>query len=266
MCRWRKRSGKARSGRESSIAIPIPTYTWQRKPSGDFVLVDFNEASSRFTQGRIVELMGRTADQLFPDAPEIVGEISRCFREQICLHREMPHKLRTTGEFKQLDVTYVFLPPDLVMIHTEDITRRKKAEKALRESEQRLRVLAETAADAIVSADGQGNIIQFNRAGEQIFGCTADEVLGKPLMLLIPERYREACRRGIAAFSTTGAAPGLGKTTEVVGRRKDGSEVPWEVSLSAWKTPKGNFFTGRHCGTLPNGNAKRKSCNRHWPC
>jgi PAS domain S-box-containing protein len=129
------------------------------------------------------------------------------------------------------------------LVVATDITNRRKAEESLRASEERFRNLAESANDAIVSADSGGNITFFNRAAERIFGHLSGEVLGKPLTLLMPERFREAHLRGLDRFLRTGDPRAVGKTVELAGIRKDGAEFPLELSLSSWKTPKATFFT-----------------------
>jgi PAS domain S-box-containing protein len=116
-----------------------------------------------------------------------------------------------------------------------DVTERTRAEQALRSSEERFRALAETANDAIVSADSQGNIIYFNGAAERIFRHSARCVVGEPLTLLIPG--------GMAQFLSTRDPKVIGKTVELVGLRKDGTEFPLELSLAAWENNQQTFFT-----------------------
>ncbi|HEV8662211.1 MAG TPA: MASE1 domain-containing protein [Candidatus Methylomirabilis sp.] len=123
-------------------------------------------------------------------------------------------------------------------------TERRRGEAALRDSEERFRAVAATAHDAIVSADSQGVITYFNRAAEQIFGYAASYMVGKPLTLLMPERFHEAHRQGLSRFLATGEAHVIGKTVELVGRRQDGTEFPLELSLASWKVGARVFFTG----------------------
>jgi PAS domain S-box-containing protein len=127
---------------------------------------------------------------------------------------------------------------------TRDMTERKQIEQTLQASEEKFRSLAETANDAIVSADSQGNIAYFNRAAERIFGYFSKEIVGQPLTVLMPERFRNLHRQGIDRFLRTGEARVIGKTVELVGRRRDDTEFPLELSLSSCKTSDGIFFTG----------------------
>src|SRR4051794_44436 len=121
-----------------------------------------------------------------------------------------------------------------------------ETEAALRESESRFRSVAESATDAIVAADQAGDIISWNRGAERIFGYTEGEVIGKPLSVLMPERFRPMHDAGIARVVEGGVAASriMGTTVEVVGLRKDGREFPLELSLATWEAPEGRFFSG----------------------
>jgi len=126
----------------------------------------------------------------------------------------------------------------------KEIEEREKTEEALRAGEEKFRNLAETASDAIVSADSNGCILYFNRAAERIFGYPASEAIGHPLTLLMPERFQNPHRQGLHDYLKTGEAHVVGKSVELAGRKKDGTEFPLQLSLSSWKTGEGTFFTG----------------------
>ena len=115
---------------------------------------------------------------------------------------------------------------------------------ALRASEARLRAVTETAHDAIVAADAGGHITYWNPGAAHMFGYAADEVVGQPLTVLMPERYQEDHRRGIRRYVETAEAHVVGRTVELDGRRKDGREFPLELSLAAARTEAGISFTG----------------------
>ncbi len=114
----------------------------------------------------------------------------------------------------------------------------------LQASEERFRSVAETANDAFISANREGNIIHWNNGAERIFGYDAAEVLGKPLTLIMPQSLHTAHRQGMQRYLTTGDSHVIGKTVELTGRRKDGNEFPLDLSLASWKTREGTFFTG----------------------
>ncbi len=136
----------------------------------------------------------------------------------------------------------------VVVFH--DITDRKRAEveqaRLLRQAEQaeaKFRGLLESAPDAILTVDQAGTIVLVNSQAERIFGYQREEVLGQPVEMLVPERHRavQPAHREhyLRAPSPRPMDPGL----ELRGRRKDGTEFPAEVSLSALTTDQGVLVT-----------------------
>jgi diguanylate cyclase (GGDEF)-like protein/PAS domain S-box-containing protein len=114
----------------------------------------------------------------------------------------------------------------------------------LRSSESRYRALVETAVDAIVSVDAEGAITDFNGAAEGLFGYSADEVIGRPVTILMPERHRRRYGGDRSRSLASEASRALGRTVELIGRRRDGSEVPLEISLGSWQSDGRVNFTG----------------------
>jgi len=116
--------------------------------------------------------------------------------------------------------------------------------ESLQHSEERFRSLAQSANDGIICADGAGQIAYWNQAAEAMFGYSADKVIGKPLAVIMPERFRQAHHHGLSRLVATGESTVIGKTVEVVGLRSDGSEFPIELSLATWRTARGLSFAG----------------------
>lgn len=127
-----------------------------------------------------------------------------------------------------------------VIVVSKDVTKRKLAENALSEAEDRFRSIVQTANDAIVLADGAGNIVSWNAAAQRMFGYPEGEICGNPLKLLLAERYRERHDRGFGL--TSAASRFIAVAIELYGRRKDGSEFPLELSVSTWKTGDETFY------------------------
>jgi PAS domain S-box-containing protein len=101
-----------------------------------------------------------------------------------------------------------------------------------------------TAEDAIISVDSQQCITLFNQGAEKIFGYAANDILGKPLDLLIPVSAIEAHRQHVANFSNTQQhAKLMGERGEICGRRRDGEEFPAEASISKIKLGEETIFT-----------------------
>jgi len=117
-----------------------------------------------------------------------------------------------------------------------NITECKQAEEKLRESEEKFRAIAASAQDAIIMIDNEGNVSYWNKAAERIFGYKKEEIIGKHLhKTLAPERFREAYLIGLEKFRITGKGAAVGKTLELATVRKDGTEFPIELSVSAVK-------------------------------
>ncbi len=116
--------------------------------------------------------------------------------------------------------------------------------ESLERSEQRYRSVTQSANDAIVSADAEGNIVSWNAGATDIFGFTEDEILGRSLTLIMPEEFHSRHEHGMRRFLETREPHIIGETVEMTGSRKDGTSFPIELSLSTWETGEGIFFTG----------------------
>ena len=123
-----------------------------------------------------------------------------------------------------------------------DQTKQQHAEAVIREREEQLRSIIDTASEAVIVADHKELITLWNKASETIFGHTAEEAIGQPIRIIVPERFREAHAAGLRRFADTSAVSD--RTRDLIGLRKDGSEFPIELSLTAWGTGDRRFVTG----------------------
>lgn len=125
-----------------------------------------------------------------------------------------------------------------------DITDRKRAEDALRESEERYRIIAATASDVIITID-QDSVIQFvNPASEKVFGHKPAELTGQIITVLMPEHLRQAHMTAMKEYIGTGKKKMKWESIEVSGLHKNGNEVPLEVSYGEFMKEGRYFFTG----------------------
>jgi PAS domain S-box-containing protein len=107
------------------------------------------------------------------------------------------------------------------------------AEHALRTSEQRARLVIESAYDAFIAMNAEGVIIDWNTEAEKIFGFSSSQAIGRKLSeTIIPEQYRERHREGLKHFLKTGEGPLLGKRLEITALRADNSEFPVVLAIS----------------------------------
>ncbi len=117
-----------------------------------------------------------------------------------------------------------------------DITERKQVEETLRDSEEKFRMISDSAQDAIIMIDNDGNISYWNKAAEKIFGYTEKEAMGKYLHRFIaPESYYESSARGFKIFRKSGQGDAIGKTLELAAVGKNDVEFPVEISFSSIK-------------------------------
>jgi PAS domain S-box-containing protein len=150
-----------------------------------------------------------------------------------------------SGEPRHMQVSYV---PDVsrgkvrgFAVLLTDITARRIAEQATAAAETRFRGLLESAPDAmvIIKADSSGEIVFVNAQAERLFGYTREELLGKGLDVLLPERFRDRHEHHRADYAADADARPMGAGLELFARRKDGSEFPVEVSLGPLQSAEG---------------------------
>lgn len=89
--------------------------------------------------------------------------------------------------------------------------------------------------DAMVITNNEGKIVLINPQTEKIFGYSQEELLGEPVELLLPERFRESHKKHLENYSNKPAIRPMGTGINIVGKRKDGSEVPLDIGLSPWR-------------------------------
>jgi len=117
------------------------------------------------------------------------------------------------------------------------------AEIELSATKTLLAALTDSALDAIVTSDASGQILFCNRATELMFLRSREELLGRDVTLLMPERYRAAHRAGVERLAAGGAPRVIGHVVELHGVRADGSEFPLELSLSRMANASGALVT-----------------------
>ena len=121
-----------------------------------------------------------------------------------------------------------------VIINSRDINDRKRNEEELRASEETLRVISDTALDALILMDSAGQVRHWNASAERMFGYTRQEIMGRDLhRLLTPPQSCELYENARPHFSETGQGAAIGKLLELEAVRKDGNRFPVELSTAA---------------------------------
>lgn len=183
----------------------------------------------------------RTLKERWPDCPIVLFSVSG--GDEL---RQDLATMRIAGPGAALPQSLALLTGTVraALDRSEFMRERRHAENALRESEARFRSVFESATDAIVLADQSGTIVTWNGGAAAMFGYEKEEILGRPLVTLMPERHRRRHEEGMERFRLEGQERVIGSTLELEGLRKDGSEFPIELAIGAWETGHGVNFSG----------------------
>jgi PAS domain S-box-containing protein len=125
------------------------------------------------------------------------------------------------------------------VVFVQDLTQSKLAQAELKEREQTVRALLDSAAQAILAVDRGGRMTLLNRMAGQMFGYDAEDLLGQPLAMLLPQEIREGHRAHTASYFAGPAVRGMGTDLDLAGLRRDGTRFPVEISLSHIETREG---------------------------
>lgn len=125
-----------------------------------------------------------------------------------------------------------------------DVTENRRVDRAMRDSEQRLRAIFESAVDAIVVIDGHGLIEAVNPSCERMFGYRSTELVGQSVNLLMPDNQREAHDSHLLRQRRGAATRVIGVERELVAMRRDGTLFPVEIALAEIHDSRGRRFSG----------------------
>jgi PAS domain S-box-containing protein len=183
-------------------------------------------------------------------APELVEGFERDDRR--ALSGDFVHNPRDpaniNGEIRIFD-TYKLPLQDVdgsiigVLGISRDVTEQIEISKQLRESEARFRSITETAVDAIVTCNALGEVVSWSAGATRMFGHEAEDMLGKPVEIIMPEHLRAAHRDGLSRFADTGRTHIMGKLAEFTAIHKSGKTFPIELMLSKWEIEGAPFFS-----------------------
>src|SRR6266540_1603827 len=155
--------------------------------------------------------------------------------------------LRSDGTEFPIEISLSPLATDegiLVSSAIRDISERKRAQDALRDSEARIRQVLETADEAFIEMDHEGRITEWNPKAHSLFGWSREEALGKTVAeTVIPPEMRAAHEAGLRRFLVAGEGPVVGKRVELSAVRRDGGHFPVEITISAIRERNTHRFT-----------------------
>ncbi len=224
--------------------------------TGDIVIVN-SQAEKLFGYTR-EELLGKRVEMLVPDRfrqrhPEFrTGYFHEPKMRPMGTGRQL-HGLRKDGSEFPVEISLSPLNTEQgvwVTSTIRDITERKEFEKALQEknleletNQAKFKGLLELAPDAMVIVDKTGEIVIVNSQAEKLFGYTREELLGKRVEMLVPDRFRQRHPEFRTGYFHEPKMRPMGTGRQLHGLRKDGSEFPVEISLSPLNTEQGVWVT-----------------------
>jgi two-component system, sensor histidine kinase ChiS len=216
------------------------------------IIENVNHAAERLFGYSGSELIGRNVSMLMPSPhrerhDEYLGHYMRTGEAKVIgIGRELEARRRDGTTF----------PIELALSEVRganhrqftgiirDITARKRAEEALRESQGRIQAILNTAADAIITIDQRGIVESVNSAAERLFGYSASDLIGYNVSMLMPSPHREQHDEYLERYMRTGKAKVIGIGRELEAIRRDGTTFPIELALSEVVGSNHRQFTG----------------------
>jgi two-component system CheB/CheR fusion protein len=213
-------------------------------------LLDVNDMICRILRADRQKLIGRKISELIhPDdwkhEAELLDQMSsgKIDRYQIEKRYERPDGTQAWVRVMSTRVDEPGRPPFRLSV-VEDITDRKAAEAALKQQEEQLRAILETAVDAIITIDERGRMESVNSATVRLFGYQREEMIGQNVSMLMPEPDHSHHDRYLKDYTHTGRASIIGIGRDVRARRKDGTIFPVHLAVNEVRLAKGRLFTG----------------------
>ena len=214
-----------------------------RTPLG--VLVVMPDRQVRFVNDRVLGILGLSHSVSDPDHliqvtasidwDQVGAYVDQAFAASGHGPKDLKYYRAVSGQNRVLTSTASrirFGDDDCLIVFLEDVTERRDAERQLDKERNLSAALFEGAPDATVIVDSDGNVVHFNHMAESLFGYRRADVIGRPIEILLPERYRDGHVQIRNAFLNHATARSMGTGRQLSARRSDGSEFPIDVSLS----------------------------------
>jgi PAS domain S-box-containing protein len=233
------------------LQIPSASFGPEPWPSGGAVTLDYSLCQHVVVAGEPLVLGDTRADPLSAESLATLEKGVAAYAA-VPLTTGAGHTLGTLCvvdfEAREWTADELEVLRDLAMVAVADIENRLKsdlrAHDALRESEARYRTLTEVDPDGIVVMDDTGIIVSANPAMERIFGYTQEELVGEPLSILVPERFREGHNQGMRRYLATGKRNIPWTGIELPGLTRSGREVAIELAFGEYVHEGRHVFAG----------------------
>ncbi|MEP6675426.1 MAG: PAS domain S-box protein [Ferruginibacter sp.] len=243
-----RRSAREKQEAQQKLILSEEKYRTQIERISDaFISLDekFNYTYVNQQAGELIRrdplsLIGKNIWEEFPDA--VKSATYKDFNQAMSEQRYISN----IDYYASLDLwqeNHIYPSPDGLSIFIKDITIKKRAELALKNSEEIRRLIMNSALDAIICADESGSITVWNPQAEKMFGWQEKDILGKQLSeTIIPPSYREMHRKGIERYILTGESKVLNKVFEITALHQSGNEFPIELAIVPLKQNGIEFF------------------------
>ena len=193
------------------------------------------------------EFVGRNAFELIhKDDQALVAERMKLSFQQPGAHIPVYARVRhKNGEWRWLEgvLTNLLHEPSIQAIvnNYHDFTERRQAEEAIKTSEERFRLIVEATPSAMIAVDLDGKIDLVNAKAQELFGYRQEELLGHPVEMLVPQRFRGTHVILRQSFLAQPTSRPMGAGRDLFGMHKDGHEVPIEIGLAPYESSDGLF-------------------------
>ncbi|KKM96585.1 hypothetical protein LCGC14_1176600 [marine sediment metagenome] len=157
--------------------VPNPIYIW-KKVGEDLILVSYNRAAENLSHFKIKDFLGLIAKEIYQNKPEIISDLYQCANSKLNFSKEINYTFFTKEIDKKLYVTYNYIPSDLILVHTEDIKKKKKTEDYLKKSENEKTFILNGISELIVFQDTENNILWANKAAGDSVEIPQEELIG----------------------------------------------------------------------------------------
>ena len=227
--------------RQSPMALTLTS-------ANDHRYLDVNEAFEQITGWQRDEVVGRTPFdiQLWVNPEERIAFVKRLRAEGAIRNWETRFRSKNGSEkigVGSAELIEIANEPCVLSV-IADITESEHIQEELRESQERLSGIVDSAMDAIIAIDEEQKIVLFNTAAEKMFACTSNEAMGTSIERFIPASFRSEHAQHIRRFGESGTTSrAMGALETLSGVRMKGEEFPVEASISQLKADGKKLFT-----------------------
>ena len=209
----------------------------------------WNEGAERIKGYKAEEIIGKHFSQFYAEEDRRQGKPEKLLKTAVSQGRSEDEGWRVRKDGSQfwasVVITSIRDPKGSLLGFTKvtfDLTQRKKTEEALRRGEEHSRTLFEFSPDAMVVSNQEGKIVEVNGQVERSFGYPRAELVGQPVEMLVPERFRKLHPSHRKSYTEKAKARPMGTGLELYALRKDGSEFPVDIMLGPIESPQGRLI------------------------